>query len=67
MRRPILLQIIMAITFSQCEIMSPDPIKGVRFPLLFVSSLLLPVLWFARRFDKYREHDFSTNNGGNAY
>jgi hypothetical protein len=67
MRRPILLLIIMAIAFSQSEIMSPDIIKGVMFPLLFVSSLLLLIIWFARRFNRNRKHDLNTDDGGNAY
>lgn len=67
MRRPILLLIIMAISYSQSEIISPNILKGVVFPLLFVSSLLLLLIWFARRFDKTRKHDFNTDDGGNAY
>lgn len=67
MRRPILLLIIMAIAYSQSEIMSSDIIKGVMFPLLFVFSLLLLLIWFARRFDRNRKHDLNTDDGGNAY
>ncbi|WP_331347121.1 hypothetical protein [Cellvibrio sp. UBA7661] len=67
MRRPILLLIIMAIAFSQSEIMSPSTIKGVAFPLLFVFSLLLLLIWFVRRFSKNRKHDLNTDDGGNAY
>ncbi len=67
MRRPILLLIIMAIAYSQSEIMSPDILKGVMFPLLFVLSLLLLLIWFVRRFDKNRRHDFNTDDGGSAY
>lgn len=67
MRRPILLLIIMAISYSQSEIMSPDTIKGVMFPLLFVFSLLLLLIWLARRFDRNRKHDLNMDDGGNAY
>lgn len=67
MRRPILLLIIMAIAYSQSELMSPDIVKGVMFPLLFVSSLLLLLIWLARRFDRNRKHDLKTDDGGNAY
>jgi len=47
--------------------MSPDIIKGVLFPLLFVFSLLLLLIWFARRLDRNRKHDLNTDDGGNAY
>jgi hypothetical protein len=67
MRRPILLLIIMAIAYSQSEIMSPDMLKGMLFPLLFVFSLLLLLIWFARRFDRDRKHDLNTDDGNNAY
>lgn len=67
MRRPILLLIIMAIAYSQSELMSPYIVKGVMFPLLFVFSLLLLLIWFARRFDRNRKHDLKTDDGGNAY
>lgn len=67
MLSPILLLIIMAIAFSQSEIMSPGTIKGQAFPLLFVLSLLLLLMWFARRFDRNRKHDLNTDDGGNAY
>lgn len=50
MRRPILLLIIMAISYSQSEIMSPDIIKGVLFPLLFCAALLILLIWLVRRF-----------------
>lgn len=67
MRRPNLLLIIMAIAYSQSEITSPDIIRGMIFPLLFVSTLLLLLIWFARRFDRSRKHDFNADDGGNAY
>ncbi|HCS63809.1 MAG TPA: hypothetical protein DIW64_06805 [Cellvibrio sp.] len=50
MRRPILLLIIMAISYSQSELMSPDIIKGVLFPLLFCAALLILLIWLVRRF-----------------
>lgn len=49
MRRPILLLIIMAIAYSQSEIMSPDIIKGVAFLLLFSAALLILLIWLVRR------------------
>jgi hypothetical protein len=67
MYKAILLLIIMTISYCQSEIMSPDIIKGVVFPLLFVLSLLLLLIWFVRRFDKNRKHDLNTDDGGNAY
>ena len=67
MRRPILLLIIIAISYSQSEIMSPDIIKGVMFPLLFASTFVLLLIWIARRFNRNRNHDLNTDDGGNAY
>jgi uncharacterized membrane protein YgcG len=57
MRRPILLLIIMAIAFSQSEIMSPDIIKGVMFPLLFSAALLILLIWLIRRSHSNRRGD----------
>jgi hypothetical protein len=57
MRRPILLLIIMAIAYSQSEIMSPDIIKGMVFPLLFSAALLILLIWLVRRSHSNRRGD----------
>lgn len=62
MRRPILLLIIMAISFSQSEIMSPDIIKGVLFPLLFCAALLILLIWLIRRSHSNRRGDGGTDD-----
>lgn len=67
MRRPLLLIIILALSFSQIEIQSPNVFAGVIFPLLFVSAFLLLIIILARRFDNNRKSTFDTNDGGNAY
>ncbi|MDO8342362.1 MAG: hypothetical protein Q7T48_04125 [Cellvibrio sp.] len=68
MRRPILLLIIMAIAYSQSEIMSPDIIKGVLFPLLFCAALLILLIWLIRRSHSNRRGDGgSDDSGGGVY
>lgn len=67
MYKAILLLITMVISYSQSEIMSSDILEGVVFPLVFMLSLLLLLIWFIRRFDKNRKHDLNTDDGGNAY
>lgn len=67
MYKAILLLITMGISYSQSEIMSSDILAGLVFPLLFLFSLLLLLIWFIRRFDKNRKHDLNTDDGGNAY
>lgn len=67
MRRPILLLIIMAISFSQSEFGSLYVFTGVIFPLLFASSFLLLIIFFLRRFDKNRKHESNADDGGIAY
>lgn len=64
MRRPILLLIIMAIAYSQSEIMSPDIIKGVVFPLLFSAALLILLIWLIRRFHSNRRGDVGSEDFG---
>ena len=67
MRRPILLLIIMAIALSQSEIMSPDIIKGVMFPLLFSAALLILLIWLIRRSHSNRRGDGGTDDFGGSY
>ena len=67
MRRPLLLIIILVLSFSQTDLGSPNPLAGVIFPLLFVSSLLLLMILIARRFEKNRSHNMNADDGGNAY
>ncbi len=67
MYKAILLLITMGISYSQSEIMSSDTLEGVVFPLLFVLSFFLLLIWFVRRFDRTRKHDLNTDDGGNAY
>lgn len=67
MRRPLLLIIILVLSFSQTDLGSPNPLAGVIFPLLFVSSLLLLMILFSRRFSKNRNHNINADDGGNAY
>lgn len=62
-----LLIIVLVFSFFQSEIMSPDPLKGIIFPLIFVISLLLLLIWFVRRSDKNRNGDGGSGDGGNAY
>jgi len=64
MRRPILLLIVMAISYSQSEIMSSDIIKGVMFPLLFSAALLILLIWLVRRSDKSRRDDVGSGDSG---
>lgn len=67
MRRPILLLIIMAIAYSQSEIMSPDIINGVVFPLLFCATLLILLIWFIRRSHSNRRGDGGSRDSGDGY
>lgn len=67
MRRPILLLIIMAISYSQSEIMSPDIIKGVLFPLLFSAALLILLIWLIRRFHSNRRGDGGSGDFGSGF
>lgn len=67
MRRPILLLIIMAISYSQSEIMSPDIIKGVMFPLLFSAALLILLIWLIRRSHSNRRGDGGSGDSGDGF
>lgn len=67
MRRPILLLIIIAISYSQSEIMSPDIIKGVMFPLLFSAALLILLIWLIRRSDRNRRGDGGSGDSGGGF
>jgi uncharacterized membrane protein YgcG len=67
MRRPILLLIIMAISFSQSEIMSPSIIKGVMLPLLFAGTLLMLLIWLVRRSDRNRRGDGDSGDYGGGF
>ena len=67
MRRPILLLIIMAISFSQIEITSQDTLKGVIFPLLFSAVLLILIIWLVRQFHSNRSGDGLGDSGGGYF
>lgn len=67
MRRPILLLIIMAIAYSQSEIMSPNILKGVMFPLLFSAALLIFLIWLVRRSDRSRRGDGGSGDSGGGF
>lgn len=67
MRRPILLLIIMAIAYSQSELMSPDILKGVMFPLLFAATLLMLLIWLIRRPDRSRRGDGGSGDSGGGF
>lgn len=67
MPRPILLLVIMAISFSQSEIMSPSIIKGVMFPLLFAGTLLMLLIWFLRQSDRNRRGDEESGDYGGEF
>ncbi len=67
MRRPILLLIIMAIAYSQSELMSPDILKGVMFPLLFAATLLMLLIWLIRRSDRSRRGDGGSGDSGGGF
>ena len=67
MRRPILLLIIMAISFSQIEITSQDTLKGVIFPLLFSAALLILIIWLVRQFHSNRSGDGGSGDSGGGY
>jgi uncharacterized membrane protein YgcG len=67
MRRPILLLIIMAIAYSQSEIMSPNIINGVMFPLLFSAALLILFIWLIRRSHSNRRGDGGSGDSGGGF
>ncbi|MDR7090453.1 hypothetical protein [Cellvibrio fibrivorans] len=67
MRRPILLLIIMAIAYSQSELMSQDIVKGVMFPLLFSAALLILLIWLVRRFHSNRRGDGGSGDSGDVF
>ena len=69
MRRPILLLIIMAASFSQSDIGSPNVLSGVIYPLLFAAATLTLLLWLIHRSRK--PHRDGSNgksvDGGSTY
>ncbi|MEN0039591.1 MAG: hypothetical protein AAGC78_21130 [Cellvibrio sp.] len=67
MRRPLILIIILIISFSQSEISSPNALNSVIYPLLFVSALLLLIIILARSFTNKRKSNLEVNDGGDAY
>lgn len=67
MRRPVLILIIMAVSFSLSDIHSPNPINGVIFPLLFAAACLILLLWSIRRFHSGPPANKNTRDAGNAF
>ncbi|WP_049630831.1 hypothetical protein [Cellvibrio sp. pealriver] len=67
MRRPILLLIIMAIAFSQSDILSPNILNGVLFPLLFSAALLVLLIWLIGRSRGNRRGDGGSGDAGGGY
>lgn len=67
MRRPILLLIIMAIAFSQSDILSPNILNGVLFPLLFSAAILVLLIWLIGRSRSNRRGDGGSGDTGGGY
>ncbi len=67
MLKPFLLIIVLGFSFIQSEIMSSDILKGVVFPLIFMVSMLLLLIWFLRRPDKNRSGDGGSGDGSGTY
>lgn len=67
MRRPILLLIIMAIAFSQSDILSTNILNGVLFPLLFAAALLVLLIWLISRSRSNRRGDEGSGDTGGGY
>jgi hypothetical protein len=49
MRTPILLTIVLTLSFFLSELTSPSALKSVAFPLLFSACVLLLLIWVSKR------------------
>ena len=67
MRRPLLIIIIMLVSFLLSDIQSTSAITGVIFPLLFAAATLTFILWLLRRSHQKNIASNGADDGGSTY
>lgn len=66
MRRPVLIIIIMAVSFFLSDIHSSNVIKSIMFPLLLAAASLVLCLWVIRQFQPNQSGNKTAINDSNS-
>jgi hypothetical protein len=67
MRRPLLLISILILSYTQSDLLSPNPVASTLFPLISVSAFFLLIIILIRRLNKTRARNPNKNEIGGAY